>query len=119
MKTVLERSDQVLSNELLIYAVAICPVAGQIAFQTIFCYLSVRRTNSRKWSKCYLSGCLYIRFESYLTCSCRHVIRYCSHVIRYCNLTGYHSNLVGTEGGGVGCKKYEDIYIQVSIAFND
>ena len=32
-------------------AVAICPAAGQIAFQTIFCYLSGRRTNSLKWSE--------------------------------------------------------------------
>ena len=35
---------------------------------------------------------------------------------------GYHSNLVGTEGGGGvrwGVKKYEDIYVQVLIAFND
>ena len=33
------------------YAVAICPAAGQIAFETFFCYLSGRRTNSLKWSE--------------------------------------------------------------------
>ena len=32
-------------------AVAICPAAGQIAFETFFCYLSGRRTNSLKWSE--------------------------------------------------------------------
>ena len=32
-------------------AVAICPAAEQIAFQTIFCYLSGGRTNSLKWSE--------------------------------------------------------------------
>ena len=34
------------------YAVAIClSAAGQIAYQTIFCYLSGGRTNSLKWSQ--------------------------------------------------------------------
>ena len=30
---------------------SICPAAGQIAFETFFCYLSGRRTNSLKWSE--------------------------------------------------------------------
>ena len=32
---------------------------------------------------------------------------------------GYHSNLVGTEGGGGYAQKYEDVIVQVLIAFND
>ena len=54
---------------------------------------------------------IIIRFESYLT-NCRHVI------VLYCNLMGYPSNLVGT-GGGRYYQKYEDVYVQVLIAFND
>ena len=38
-----------LSLSDMFFALAICPAAGQIAFETFFCYLSGRRTNSLKW----------------------------------------------------------------------
>ena len=95
---------------------AICPAAGQIAFETFFCYLSGGRTNSLKWYQM-----LFVRLPRNRIwklfdwpCSCCHVI------VLYCNLMGYPSNLVGTGGGGGGySQKYEDVCVQVLIAFND
>ena len=83
---------------IIVFAVAICPAAGQIAFETFFCYLSGGRTNSLKWYQMLFVRLPINRIWKLFDwpCSCRHVI------VLYCNLMGYPSNLVRTGGGGGG-----------------